>query len=164
MRYNHFEYSEMLARRLAAISHTDGQCHFLRSDEVEQITDLEERISQISGMVLVAIDGHNADFNWENSDNLVTVPQYFITVMKQSPAGDIEAVHRGKAECREVLMQIVTRMLLDWNADEQGLGLLDADSLTMRGIGPIADNFYGVMLGFTLHEPTTFMLNPDMWL
>lgn len=60
--YNHFEYSEWIARHLAAIGHTDGECHFLRSDEVEEISDLEERISSIRDHVLVAIDGLNSDF------------------------------------------------------------------------------------------------------
>ncbi len=55
--YKHFEYSEFLARHLAPIRHTDTDCHFLRSDEVEEISDLEARISSIRDYVLVAIDG-----------------------------------------------------------------------------------------------------------
>ena len=81
--YNHFEYSEWIARHLAAIGHTEGECHFLRSDEVEEISDLEERISSIRDHVLVAIDGLNSDFSWLNNDNLVNIPQYFIALLRQ---------------------------------------------------------------------------------
>lgn len=111
--YNHFEYSEWIARHLAAIGHTDGECHFLRSDEVEEISDLEERISSIRDHVLVAIDGLNSDFSWLNNDNLVNVPQYFIALLKQCEAGDIDGIHFAKAECKDLLMQIVCRMMLD---------------------------------------------------
>ena len=162
--YKHFAYSEMLARGLKPISHSDDECHFLKSDEVEEITDLSERLSSIAGMVLVAIDGHNSDFGWNNSDNLVETPQYFITIMKNSPVGDIEAAHLVKEECKSVAFEVVKKMLLDREADQDGMGFLNPDTITFRGVGPIADNFYGLMIGFNMQEPKKFMLNPEMWL
>ena len=65
--YDHFGYSEWIARNLIAISHRDDECHFLRSNEVEEITDLEDRISSLDGYVLVAIDGHNSVFYRDRS-------------------------------------------------------------------------------------------------
>lgn len=162
--YKHFEYSEFLARHLAPIRHTDTDCHFLRSDEVEEISDLEERISSIRDYVLVAIDGHNSDFSWINSDNLVNIPQYFIAVLKQSETGNIDAVHRSKAECKEILMQIVCMMMVHREEEKNGLQFLDVDSMTMRGVGPMSENFYGVMLGFNLRSPVTYFINESMWI
>lgn len=161
--YNHFQYAEWLARNLKPIGHTDANCHFLRSDEVEEISDLEERMSVISGFVLVAIDGHNSDFSWQNCDNLVDVPQYFIAVLRQCESGNIDALHAAKAECKDILMQVVCRMMLDWDGELSGLHVLDPDSMTMRGIGPISQNFYGVMLGFNLRKPVPFHLDKKMW-
>lgn len=162
--YKHFQYSECLARHLAPIKHTDTDCHFLRSDEVEEISDLEERISSIRDYVLVAIDGHNSDFSWINSDNLVNIPQYFIAILKQSESGNIDALHASKAECQELLMQVVCRMMLDWNEERNGLQFLEVDSMTMRGVGPMSENFYGVMLGFNLRKPVQFFIDKSMWL
>ena len=162
--YKHFEYSEFLARHLAPIRHTDTDCHFLRSDEVEEISDLEERISSIRDYVLVAIDGHNSDFSWINSDNLVNTPQYFIAVLKQSETGNIDAVHQSKAACKDILMQIVCRMMVDREEEQNGLQFLEVDSMTMRGVGPMSENFYGVMLGFNLRSPITYFINESMWI
>ncbi|MDD2953847.1 MAG: hypothetical protein PHC95_11915 [Parabacteroides sp.] len=161
--YKHFEYSEWLARHLAPIGHTDANCHFLRSDEIEEISDLEERISSISGYVLVAIDGHNSDLSWKNDDNLVDIPQYFIAILKQGETGNIDALHAAKAECKDLLMQVVCRMMLDWNEERNGLHCLEADSMTMRGVGPIGENFYGVMLGFNLQKPVSFFIDKSIW-
>lgn len=162
--YKHFEYSEWLARHLAPIGHTETNCHFLRSDEVEEISDLEERLSSISGHVLVAIDGHNSDFSWQNCDNLVDIPQYFIAVLRQCETGNIDALHAAKAECKDILMQVVCRMMLDWNEEQNGLHCLDPDSMTMRGVGPMGENFYGVMLGFNLRKPISYFVNTSMWI
>lgn len=161
--YKHFEYSEFLARHLALIRHTDTDCHFLRSDEVEEISDLEARISSIRDYVLVAIDGHNSDFSWINSDNLVNIPQYFIAVLKQSETGNIDAVHKSKADCKEILMQIVCRMMVDREEERNELQFLEVDSMTMRGVGPMSENFYGVMLGFNLRRPVQYFINESMW-
>ncbi len=161
--YKHFEYSEFLARHLAPIRHTDTDCHFLRSDEVEEISDLEARISSIRDYVLVAIDGHNSDFSWINSDNLVNIPQYFIAVLKQSETGNIDAVHKSKADCKEILMQIVCRMMVDRQEERNELQFLEVDSMTMRGVGPMSENFYGVMLGFNLRKPVQYFINESMW-
>ena len=161
--YKHFEYSEFLARHLAPIRHTDTDCHFLRSDEVEEISDLEARISSIRDYVLVAIDGHNSDFSWINSDNLVNIPQYFIAVLKQSETGNIDAVHKSKADCEEILMQIVCRMMVDREEERNELQFLEVDSMTMRGVGPMSENFYGVMLGFNLRRPVQYFINESMW-
>lgn len=162
--YKHFEYSEWLARHLSPISHTDADCHFLRSDEVEEISDLEERVSSISGYVLVAIDGLNSDLAWQNCDNLVDIPQYFMAVLRESETGDIDALHTAKAECKAILMEVISRMMLDGNEERDGLDALDTDSMTLRGIGPIAGNFYGVMLGFNLRRPVPFRINESMWI
>lgn len=161
--YKHFEYSEFLARHLAPIRHTDTDCHFLRSDEVEEISDLEARISSIRDYVLVAIDGHNSDFSWINSDNLVNIPQYFIAVLKQSETGNIDAVHKSKADCKEILMQIVCRMMVDREEERNELQFLEVDSMIMRGVGPMSENFYGVMLGFNLRRPVQYFINESMW-
>lgn len=161
--YKHFEYSEFLARHLAPIRHTDTDCHFLRSDEVEEISDLEARISSIRDYVLVAIDGHNSDFSWINSDNLVNIPQYFIAVLKQSETGNIDAVHKSKVDCKEILMQIVCRMMVDREEERNELQFLEVDSMTMRGVGPMSENFYGVMLGFNLRKPVQYFINESMW-
>ena len=161
--YKHFEYSEFLARHLAPIRHTDTDCHFLRSDEVEEISDLEARISSIRDYVLVAIDGHNSDFSWINSDNLVNIPQYFIAVLKQSETGNIDAVHKSKADCKEILMQIVCRMMVDREEERNELQFLEVDSMTMRGVGPMSENFSGVMLGFNLRRPVQYFINESMW-
>ena len=60
-------------------------------------------------------------------------------------------------------MQIVCRIMLDWNEERNGLQFLELNSMTFRGIGPMGDNFYGVMLGFNLRKPIPFSIDKSMW-
>lgn len=161
--YDHFIYCEALARSLQAIKHTDKECHFLKSDETEEIIDLAERSSSISGMVLVAIDGLNSDYSYNNGGGFQEIPQYFIIVMKHIPSGDIVSFHTAKRECKAVGTEIIKKLLMDYHEGENGLEFLEPSTITCRGVGPIGDNFHGVLIGFNLIEPDGFMLNREMW-
>ncbi|MRZ44335.1 hypothetical protein GKD90_25590, partial [Parabacteroides goldsteinii] len=72
-------------------------------------------------------------------------------------------VHKSKADCKEILMQIVCRMMVDREEERNELQFLEVDSMTMRGVGPMSENFYGVMLGFNLRRPVQYFINESMW-
>lgn len=163
-RYNHFVYSEWIARHLKSIGHSERSCHFLRSDKVEEISDLEERISQIVGYVAIAIDGYNSDFAWSNDDNLINIPQYFFAIVRQTESGDIDSVHESKRLCHEELKEVIGRMMMDYEEGNEGLDFLDIENMTVRGIGPLAERFYGVMLGFSMKNPTAFGIDESKWM
>jgi len=162
--YNHFEYAEFIARHLRSVAHTNTNCHFLRSDEVEDITDLSERISRIKGFVLIAIDGFNSDFGWADSDNLMNIPQYYLAIVRQTEAGNIDAIHDSKNLCRTELMQVIGKMMAHYEMGYKGMEFLDIASMSIRGVGPLAERFYGVMLGFNMNNPTAFGIDESKWI
>lgn len=162
--YNHFQYAEQLARSLKSIGHRDDDRHFLKFDETAELEDLALLTSSISGMLLVAIDGLNSDFGLNGADGLTDTPQYFIVILKDCPQGDLDLYHSTKQSCKTVAEECLKRMLIDRYNEVNGLEHLDTESITCRGVGPIGDNFYGVLLGFTLTNPRNYQLNPDMWL
>jgi len=162
--YNHFSYAEMLARSLKKVGHADDERHFLKFDEVVELEDLATQITSVNGMILVAIDGHNSDFSLNGADALQETPQYFIVILKNSPLGDLDLYYTTKRECKIVAEECIKKLLIDRHYEVNGLEHLDAGSITCRGVGPIGDNFFGVIVGFTLNDPKIFQLNPEMWL
>ncbi|MDR1455529.1 MAG: hypothetical protein LBJ01_07760 [Tannerella sp.] len=161
--YHHFEYGESLARRLKAISHTDTQQQFYRATEVEELSELNARLSSASGMILVAIDGNNSDFGWKNSDSLMERPQYFFMVAKQTVSGDTDTVFTAQQECAAIVRQIIARMVRDHQRYDSGMTYLDESSFTARGVGPIGENFYGVILGFNMDVGLDCRIDQTCW-
>ncbi|MDL2262457.1 hypothetical protein LJC11_03025 [Bacteroidales bacterium OttesenSCG-928-I21] len=127
--------------------------------------ELNDRLSSAHGMILVAIDGTNSDFGWNNSDNLMKRPQYFFVVAKAAPSNDTNNVFIAQKESEAVASQIVARMMQDGSSyhPDSALQFLDPASMTFRGIGPIGDNFYGVIFGFNFNRPVNYMINKNMW-
>lgn len=161
--YNHFVYGETLARRLKAIAHTDDRPRFFTAIEEEQFFTLEDKLSNITGTTLLAIDGSNADFSWQ-PDNMTEKPQYFFVILQNTNSDRTETIFAAQNSCRLIANQIISSMMNDHDSWKQGLCTLDPDSFIVRGVGPFADNFYGVLVGFNLLNPFTYTLNPDYWL
>ena len=65
--YNHFQYAEMLARHLVAISHTDEDPHFFRASEQGDLIELTQMISRAHDVIMIAVDGQASDFNFNRA-------------------------------------------------------------------------------------------------
>ena len=161
--YNHFQYGEMLARKLKAIAHTDENEHYYRATEAENLQELNERLSSANGMILIAIDGCNSDVSWNDSDSLMELPQYFFVIAKETAGNDIAKIFESQSECKAVALQIIARMKKDGRDFNLSLQYLEEKSITVRGIGPIGDNFYGVIFGFNMNYGINYQLDKSMW-
>ncbi|MDR1370803.1 MAG: hypothetical protein LBJ72_11870 [Dysgonamonadaceae bacterium] len=162
--YNHFTYGEMLARALKPIRHTDIDKHFYQAIEVEDLPDLDERLSDAHGVNLIAIDGSNSDFIYKNPEAFLKRPQYFFIIVAQTDSTDIQTVLAAQKQCETVAEQIISKMLCDFHEYVSGLHALDPETFTIRGYGPIADNFYGVILGFNMSQPKPYKIDQTMWI
>lgn len=163
MIYNHFAYGEMLATKLKGIAHTPQKRTFFQATEQEEFGTLDQQVSQVSGTVLVAIDGANADFSWE-PDNMTEKPQYFFVIVTPTQSDDANTIHQAQEQCRGIGKQIIAKMMNDCLNFDNGLATLDMSSFLIRGAGPIGDNFYGVLVGFNLLNPFEFTIDNTYWL
>jgi hypothetical protein len=161
--YDHFKYSEKLARQLVPISHTDTDCHFFRATERSELKELNEKISRAHGMIMIAIDGAISDFSLNNTDSLIERPGYSIVIVKQTKSTDTDTIFQAQEACKEVMIEVIARMLHDYSKYIDGCDKIDMSSLPMYGFGPIGDLFYGVILDFYLDEGVNYKLNPAMW-
>jgi hypothetical protein len=164
--YNHFEYGEKLARKLKAIAHTDKEEHFYRATEMEDMQELNARLSGARGMILVAIDGSNSDLGWKDSDSLMERPQYFFVISKQTPGNDVSKIFESQSECKAVALQIIAYMKKEGNSHnpQSPLQFLEEGSITIRGYGPLNENFYGVVLGFNFNYGIDYRIDKSFWL
>ena len=161
--YNHFQYGESLASQLRSIAHTDEQQRFFPATEEEQFLSIEDRLSNIKGTILIAIDGSNSDFSWQ-PDNMTEKLQYFFIVFKNTNSERTETIMDAQKECRLIAHQIIARMMNEQFSSSYSLTTLDPDSFTIRGVGPLADNFYGVLIGFNLLNSFNYTIKPEYWL
>lgn len=163
-KYDHFTYGLMLATKLKAIKHIDeNNCHFFRATAQDELKELEDRISQAHGVILIAIDGTDSDFDWKNSDSLIEQPSYLFAVVKETDSTDTDSIFNALTECKEIGHQIISKMLQDRVKYKSGLGYLEPSTFRMKGFGPIGDNFYGVLLSFLFEKGIKYIINQEMW-
>ncbi|OJU35115.1 MAG: hypothetical protein BGN96_05130 [Bacteroidales bacterium 45-6] len=161
--YNHFEYGEMLATKLKAIRHSADRPRFYKSVETDARADIEQRLSEAKGTILIAHDSLMSDFEYKNADSLMESMPYEFDVLLQTESGDARTVMAASDSCKNILKQIISKMMLDYEASANGLEALDPGSFKIEPIGPVRDNFYGAALLFSLATGLDYRFNPEDW-
>jgi len=161
--YNHYQYCEALARSLKAISHTDHKCQYFEATEQTELEELEQNISNVSGTILIAIDGQVSSYTF-NNDNLIEKPYYSILIARQTKSTDARTITQSQQFCKQLAAQVIAKMLNDACTYKDGCDRIDPNSFTVEGFGPIADLFYGVILSFTMDVGINYELKPDYWI
>lgn len=164
MKYNHFQYCESLARRLKPIAHTDDECHFFRASQESNLTEINRNINSLRGMILIALDAKYSQFEYNDSDSLIEKPMYGVVVVKQTDTSDSDTIFAAQEEAKEVVKEIISRMLCDARGYRHGCEYIDKSSLFFEGFGPIGGCFYGVELSFFLKQGINYEINKEMWL
>jgi hypothetical protein len=161
--YDHFKYTEKLARQLIPISHTNTDIHFFRATLQTELKELNEKLTRAHGMIMIAIDEKTSDFSFNQYDSMMERPSYSIVIAKQTKATDTDTIFQAQLESKGVILQVISRMMADYQRNVDGCELIDPNSFKLDGFGPIGDLFYGIILDFYLDEGVNYKLNPAMW-
>lgn len=156
--YNHFYYGESLARCLKDIAHTDNHPRFFTAFGIEDLYNFDDKLSSVTGTILIAVDGLESD-STDNGFDSINDRRTYSFIVARNTANDRPATITAAAEqCRVLAKQI--RNYLFQKAELQGI--IDRNT-QITGIGPIGDNFYGVILTFSLSEPEEFFIDANYW-
>ena len=158
MIYDHFEYAEQVARRLRRIGHTPERPRFFRAFGLEDLFTFEDKLSSVSGFVLIAVNGYESDSSDNRADGLTDTCQYAYIVARNTVGDRPETIQSAFEESRRLCKQIRNLLLLD----DRLRGILRRDT-QINGIGPIGDNFYGCMLSISVEEPEGYGLDGEEW-
>lgn len=155
--YKHFQYGETLA---AGLKWVDS---FLRASSEQDPEDIHAKISQLRGCILVAVDGKDSGFEYHQSEVLNEQANYCFLLLQQTEAGNPESVYAAQEKCKRLAREITARMMEDYCTMTNGLADLIPESFELHGIGPMGDNFHGVVLSFAVGDNWNYQLDPEMW-
>lgn len=164
MKYQHFEYTEDLARSLKAIAHTDENKSFFRATQQTTLEELRASFSSVRGTIMVAFDSQLIDYTWKNSDSLVEEYTVGILIIQPTSSTDTSSIFNAQRECRKLAKECINKMMTDAYHYRNDCDKIDPSSFEITGMGPVVDTFYGVMLTYKLDYGVSYSLNPDMWI
>lgn len=156
--YNHFTYCETLARRLKAIAHTDDRSRFFTAFGIEDLYNFDDKLSSVVGTILIAVDGHESDSTDNGADTLTDHRAYSIIIARNTINDRPHTISQAAEHARVLAKQIRNKLLNEPHLQ----GIIDRGT-QITGIGPIGDNFYGVILTFSLSEPEEFIIDQTYW-
>ena len=162
IQYNHFEYGLNLCRTLKLLAFKGAKAYF-KATNSDSLGSISQRLSSISFPILVAIDGCDSDFRDNETEALLEKPQYFFMLLKPAPSDDDTAILTAQAEMKANALQIQAKLIAEYENNLNGLQGLMIDTFTIRGIGPIGDSLYGVIMAFNIERGIGKKLNADFW-
>ena len=152
---------------------------------VSGIAHLEEFLHNLTrpadnGYHLVIEDNLDSRFIY-NSATLLDEQYYVFYVLKRCKLNDFDAIEQAKEGCKSVAKKIWSKIFRDHKSDNmpvravgstpsfgggQGGGCLRdfrKNSITNQTIGPIADQYWGLMCSFTIADNPGIKYNENDW-
>ena len=159
MEYNHFTYCEQLARHLKEIAHTDARPRYFTAFGLEDLYNFEDRLSGVTGTVMIAVDGQENESADNGADALSDNDTYSIIIARNTQRDRPKTVDEAVASCKLLAKQVRNFLLADPDLTYQ----IDRNT-AINGIGPIGDGFYGVVLSYRIVSYNSFYVEPEYWI
>ena len=156
-------------------THIDSHRTIRKFHRVSGVTQLEELLQNLiltndTGYQLVIEDNLDSRFFY-NASTLLDSQFYVFYVLKRCKINDFADIEQAKEGCKSVLKKILSKMFRDYDADHimqtanvNGLRAFQKNSITIQTIGPLADNYWGLICSFTLSDNPGIKFNPADWL
>lgn len=155
--YNHFDFGQTIADHIAGID------HYLKASSEQDPEDLNSQISQLSGTLLIAVDGKDSTYEYHQASVLSQVSSYCFLILSQTEAGNPDSVYAAQYVGQTLAEEIIVELLSHYEAETRGLGDLIPDSFETHGIGPMGDCYHGILLSYDVRQELTYSRNPDLW-
>lgn len=155
--YNHFDFGQMIAEHLVGID------HYLKASSEQDPEDMHSRISQLSGTLLIAVDGKDSTYEYHQASTLSQVSSYCFLVLTQTEAGNPESLFQAQQIGQTMAEEIIGFLMGYYEMDKFGLGDLLPDSIESHGIGPMGDCYHGLLVSFDVRREIRCSINWQLW-
>lgn len=160
--YDHFAYALDLTKKMKLFKdHVDDS--FFTAPNSDSLASISARLSSINYPVLVAIDGRDSTFDYNDAESLIKKPQFFIMILQPAPTDDTNAILTAQRVCEANCLQIQARLIFDSLKYKNGLIRLELASFTFSSIGPLGENLYGEIMGFVNPNGIDKNIDPAFW-
>lgn len=143
-KYNHFAFCEEMARRLTYVQHTDEQQRYFKALGLERYSELDDRLSSVTGPILIAIDSGESSTDPQGGENLPLRSKYHFIIATNTEDGRHETIERAIADTRPQCWEVMCVLWKRYPTASRKVNFYSA--------GPIGDNYYGTLVEFTFDE------------
>lgn len=137
---------------------------FFHAPNSDELVSVSQRLSEINYPIMVAIEGCDSDLLDTASDQQWKNTEYFIMLLDFALDTDAEAIISVQSQCDSVAMEIQRYMYRSARDPQSPFATLCYEEpITIRGIGPVGESLYGVVLKYNIEETVPSCPNPQMW-
>jgi len=164
MDYDHVIYMrDEIATKLQSIQHVEGdesRRHFFRVSSIANMEEVIQYLTDMEGYALIVEDMLMGRFIDNDSNNLLNNKSNVFMLVKQADLADADsratAISDCEAECMKIFSKMFRDKIIDYKPQQgvkTGLRNLDRNSIYYQTVGPLGDNFHGLMYTYNVMPP-----------
>lgn len=154
--FDFFEWAEDIAKKLKCVAHGTGHERFFKASGAELTSTMDERLSSLSSTVLIAVDKDELVTDRNFADSLIESHDYALVLCSPTVESKQDSIVTAVHNAASVLQQVRNIAVRDLGSR--------ISKCAMYPSGVIGDNFYGMVLEFTVTSMPNFSVNADYFL
>jgi len=175
MAFDFTAYMKGIAETLKEIRHNDnsGQKRFFRISSVMNIDEMLQNFTNAGTPCLMVEDNRTGRYQEADSSmSYMDNQSYSFLIIKHCDHFDAESREQVKKDCEAIMKKIISKFKKDKQYDlqhpgETRTGMRDFNMSTIyyQTIGPVGDNYYGMLVQFAMLEPVNkdLVYDDDDW-
>ncbi len=160
--YYHKSYMLDCATRLKDLGNTENKPNFFRYSSLGHLDEMLSLLGKIADTALGIPDNQNGSIG-NNHDAAIDTPMYDFCIVKHVGVEDHDEREIAKAECKAIGFKILARMDRDKRLGANGLLHLSFSNIPYQTIGPIGDNYFGVLFSVQVSDAAPIIYNANDW-
>jgi len=166
--FNFNSYMLTVAETLKELKHTEAAPKYHRASSISEVEELLQNSTKTSGLQLIIQDDREGRIIDNRAELLIDDKYRVFYVVKNVQSLTMEEREEALDDCETVVKKILSKMFYDMlRADNQGadkdLLFFDRNSVRYQTIGPIGDNYHGIIVMFTVPNTFSYAYNADDW-
>lgn len=153
--YDHFSFCRDVARKLIVPGYEDHEVTFLSATGGETYTSLDERLSTLTGPVLIAVDENMMESQWTGADGLSDSSRLLILLILPVQGSDVSTTDVAVQTAARSLRQIRNLLLLSFGTRVHDMAIYPT--------GLVSDSYMGECLEFLMDSMEPFTVDASFF-
>lgn len=175
MAFDFTGYMKIIAEKLKEIQHDDTATEkkFFRISSVMNIDEMLQNFTTAGSACIMVEDNRTGRYQEANgSMSYMDNQSYSFLILKHCEQFNAESREQVKKDCEAIMKKIISKFKKDKAYDLQhpgetrtGMRDFDLASVFYQTIGPIGDNYYGILVQFSMLKPANadLVYNDNDW-
>lgn len=156
--FDHTSYIRLLSQY-----HVDILGRFTRASSLAASEEFTSKLLERNGYQIICIDNKDGRFQEPNADNLLDRQFNVFYIVNRTSHDNFSGREVILKKCKEIFSEMVGMMNYHRMRGQHNIRNVDFDSFFYQTVGPLFDNFHGLMISYSVLSHGASKYDANKW-